>query len=182
MGEYREHSKILPVGAVMLVPDVKIDSIANSLTDYFRGEVVLSKQFRVQDFTNYYDDEMGDELYKYFYYVRSLHPIEGSEEWKVWSNMQEEKYKTETGMDRPVNIDPGYLALSKLVLFSTKGFSHRVYIRNKVFAEVTLQYRHKAFHDLPWTYSDYKTAEAYLFWNQARAELDEMLGPEQKYS
>lgn len=182
MGEYREHSKILPVGAVMLVPDVNIDSIANSLTDYFRGEVVLSKQFRVQDFTNYYDEDMGEELHKYFYYVRSLHPIEGSEEWKVWSNMQEEKYKTETGMSRPVNLDPGYLALSKLVLFSTKGFSHRIYIRNKVFAEVTLQYRHKAFHDLPWTYSDYRTTEAYLFWNQARSELDEMLGPEPKYS
>lgn len=182
MGEYREHSKILPVGAVMTVPEITIDSIAHSLKNYFRGDIILSKQFKVQNFTNYYDDEMGDDLNKHFYYAKSLHPIEGSEEWKIWSNMQEEKYKAGSGKNRPVNIDPGYLALSKLVLFSTKGFAHRIYIRNRVFAEVTLQYRHNAFHPLPWTYSDYQTEEAYHFWRQARSALNDLLGPGEKYS
>ena len=58
---------------------------------------------------------------------------------------------------RRINIDPGYLNEAKVVLSTTKDFSHRIYLGKKIFAEVTLIYRDKAFRNLAWTFPDYKT-------------------------
>ena len=60
---------------------------------------------------------------------------------------------------RTVNIDPGYVDMAKLVLLSTKDYSHRVHIGNGIFAEVTLHYKDKRFNFWPWTYPDYKSLE-----------------------
>ncbi len=49
---------------------------------------------------------------------------------------------------RPVNIDPGYLNLGKFLLATTKDQAHRVYLRDGVYAEVTLRYQAGAFE--PW--------------------------------
>lgn len=167
-------SRVLPVGGFMVTPDVASEQVANDLAAYFRSEVTLSDSFSVQTFTHYYDEEMGEEIMKYFYYVHCLREVEGSEQWKCWSNEQETKYRSSGGRRR-VNLDPGYLTLSKLVLFSTKGFAHRIYIRDRIFGEVTLQYRYKEFHTLPWTYRDYSSPEGLSFWYQAREVLDHLL-------
>lgn len=165
---------VLPVGGFMLTADLSPDQITSDLASYFLGDVVLSREFQVQEFTHYYDKEMGADIQKYFYYIRNLQEIEGSEQWKIWSNSREAAYVDPDG-HRRVNLDPGYLTLSKLVLFSTKGYAHRIYIRSSIFAEVTLQYRHKNFHTLPWSYRDYSSPAGLDFWHQARAELEHLL-------
>jgi len=53
-------------------------------------------------------------------------------------------------LSRPVNLDPGYIEPSKLVLASTKNFSHRIYIGKKNLAEVTLVYNKGK-----WTFFEY---------------------------
>ena len=50
---------------------------------------------------------------------------------------------------RPLNLDPGYLTLGKLVLASTKDFAHRIYLGRGIYAEVTLYYRHRRWQDHP---------------------------------
>ena len=60
---------------------------------------------------------------------------------------------------RSVNIDPGYLDLAKVVLFSTKDYSHRIYLDKGIYAEVTLFYKDNRFNPWPWTYPDYRTSE-----------------------
>ena len=72
---------------------------------------------------------------------------------------------------RTVNIDPGYLGLSKLVLASTKDFSHRIFVGNQIYEEITLLYRTNKFTALPWSYSDYKSAPAIQFLTEARNRL-----------
>jgi hypothetical protein len=59
---------------------------------------------------------------------------------------------------RRVNLDPGYVSLAKLVLATTKNHGHRVYLRDGIYAEVTLRYRDGTFSPWPWTYPDYATA------------------------
>jgi hypothetical protein len=56
---------------------------------------------------------------------------------------------------RRVNIDPGYLLPERFVLATAKNFSHRIYIGQGIYADLTLIYRHGEFHPLPWTYPDY---------------------------
>ena len=58
---------------------------------------------------------------------------------------------------RQVNLDPGYVSMAKLVLATTKNHGHRIYVGQGIYAEVTLQYRDKAFRPWPWTYPDYGT-------------------------
>jgi hypothetical protein len=54
-----------------------------------------------------------------------------------------------------VNIDPGYLAKAHLILATGKGYSHRPYLRDGIYADLTLMYQDKSFRTLPWTYPDY---------------------------
>jgi uncharacterized protein DUF4416 len=64
---------------------------------------------------------------------------------------------------RPLNVDPGYLTQSKLVLASTKDHAHRVHLGRGIHAEVTLAYREGAWQPQPWTYPDFRS-DRYAAW------------------
>ncbi|HLZ18682.1 MAG TPA: DUF4416 family protein, partial [Smithellaceae bacterium] len=53
------------------------------------------------------------------------------------------------------NIDPGYLSQAHLILATGKGYTHRPYLRDGIYADLTLIYQGKKFCTLPWTYPDY---------------------------
>lgn len=128
-------------------------------------------------FTDYYGPEMGSGLIRYWIsFERLMDPVELAGR-KRFSNDVEELY-TEQGK-RGVNLDPGYLTPAKLVLASTKDYSHRVYLSDGIYAETTLAWRRRAFHALPWTYPDYRSETALLFLEQARAKLMEQLSIKQ---
>ena len=55
---------------------------------------------------------------------------------------------------RPLNLDPGYLTSAKLVLSSTKDHTHRLYLGQGIFGEVTLFYRHGAWRDHEFTFPE----------------------------
>jgi hypothetical protein len=72
---------------------------------------------------------------------------------------------------RRVNLDPGLLSLYNLVLASTKSFAHRIYLRDGIYAEVTLLYQAGKFSPLAWTYPDYQTDVCQEFLLRCRKEL-----------
>jgi len=84
------------------------------------------------------------------------------------AGLRPRKYKLSAERLRRVNIDPGYLDLSRLVLASTKDFSHRIYLNQGVYAETTLIFKAKTFQPLEWTYPDYRTSEYIEIFNQIR--------------
>jgi hypothetical protein len=92
---------------------------------------------------------------------------------KRFTNFLEEKLKNikNWGVKRPFNLDPGYVSLSAVVLASTKPYSHRLYVGNYIYAEVTLIYKNNCFMDLPWTYPDYRTSEYKNFFSKMREVL-----------
>ncbi len=56
---------------------------------------------------------------------------------------------------RKVNIDPGYLAAAKFVLATGKDYSHRIYLRQGIYGDLTLIFKRGSFQPLSWTYPDY---------------------------
>ena len=128
--------------------------------------LAASDVFDFSAFTGYYAEEMGEGLIKQFLVFESSMEIETLPEYKHASNAAEEQW-TENGC-RKVNIDPGYLTLSKLVLASTKDHAHRLYIGKNIYAEITLQFKGTAFTPLPWTYPDYAAPEHLDFFTNAR--------------
>ena len=69
---------------------------------------------------------------------------------------------------RPLNLDPGHLSLGKFLLATTKDQAHRIYLREGIYAEVTLRYQEGAFEPWPWTYADYREPGVRAFLKEAR--------------
>jgi len=123
--------------------------------------------FNFSLFTSYYEKEMGSPLWKSFYAFEKLRGPEFLIDLKHLCYALERKTSTPEGK-RVVNLDPGYLNLSKVILSTFKDYSHRIYLGRCVFGEVTLIYRDKTFQSLPWTYPDYQESEVIDFFNEVR--------------
>jgi hypothetical protein len=109
------------------------------------------------DYTDYYQEEMGPNLKRRFLsFDKLIHPDKITRA-KRFALKQEKKFSQNN--KRRINIDPGYLNQAKLVLSTTKDFAHRIYLKHRIFAEVTLIYKNRGFQDLPWTFPDYRTPE-----------------------
>lgn len=126
------------------------------------------------DFTRYYQGQMGEGLLRQFLAFEALIEQGGLAAIKRATNDIEADFAAEpmATVDRPVNLDPGYVALSKLILASMKDFSHRIYLGGGVYGEVTLQYRDRqGWLGLPWTFPDYGSGRYFPFLNAARQKL-----------
>ena len=132
----------------------------------FAGEII---DF---NFTDYYEPEMGRGLKRQFLAFRKRIKAPDLVRIKRWTNRLEEKFISVQNRRR-VNIDPGYLTLSKLVLATTKDHQHRIYLGGGIFAEVTLRFRGKSFASWEWTYPDYRTQGYIDIFNSIRAQLYE---------
>jgi hypothetical protein len=119
------------------------------------------------DFTDYYAQEMGTDLFRRFLTFGSLVSRALLPENKLRTNHLEEKYSAPVG-HRKINIDPGYLCLEHVILATTKGYTHRPYLREGIYADLTLIYRNKSFQPLEWTYPDYRQPEVIGLFNQFR--------------
>jgi hypothetical protein len=128
------------------------------------------------NFSNYYDKEMGTGLKRLFLSFEKLIKPEDIASIKIQTNKLEDNIAKEAKINaaRPVNIDPGYLSASKVILATTKDYSHRLYIKDGIYVEITLQYRSlpsggkKGFQPMSWTYPDYQTQPYLNFFNQMR--------------
>jgi hypothetical protein len=119
------------------------------------------------NFTDYYSREMGKDLFRHFVTFKSLISIPLLPDIKQTTNQLEKKY-ADPNLNRRINIDPGYLCLEHVILATTKGYTHRPYLREGIYADLTLIYRKKSFQPLEWTYPDYRQEEVIQLFNQFR--------------
>jgi hypothetical protein len=111
------------------------------------GEIDFTSERFPFNFTDYYTEEMGGSLFRHFITFERLISIPLLPEMKQTTNRLEEKYSTPNGKRR-VNIDPGYLSLAHAILATTKGYAHRPYLRDGIYADLTLLYQNKTFQPL----------------------------------
>jgi hypothetical protein len=123
--------------------------------------------------TTYYREEMGSDLKRKFFSFDKEVERDQLADIKNWTNKLEEKFGERSGdfVFRKVNLDPGIVTLANLVLASTKDYSHRIYIKDGIYGEITLLYEKKRFKPLAWTYPDYTEPEAMEFFNRVRETM-----------
>jgi hypothetical protein len=128
--------------------------------------------------TRYYEPSMGSGLQKVLWAFRDLVDPARLPDIKHATGALEQALAAEARFPeaRPVNLDPGYLVLGKFVLATTKDQAHRLYLRDGIFAEVTLHYHAGAFRPWPWTYADYRLDEVIAFLGKARAYYQQAIG------
>lgn len=132
------------------------------------------------DHTDYYREEMGRRLYRQFLFFDRLIDPGILPDIKLATNQLERETAESAppGLRRRVNLDPGYVTEAKVVLATTKDFSHRIYVRSGIYAEVTLVYRERErrFTTLGHTYPDFRSEATITIMNEARERLRESLG------
>lgn len=116
--------------------------------------------------TDYYYKEMGASLKKRMVSFAGLIRAETLPEMKLKAHQLEDHYAIDG--KRQSNIDPGYLTLSKVVLATTKDFSHRIYLAKGIFADLHLKYQHQRFQPQEWSYPDYREEKVLRFFVEVR--------------
>ena len=163
----------------MLSPDAALfDACARILTKEY-GPIDYESDVLPWGNSDYYKEEMGAGILRKFIFFEQ--PIEPGRlpMIKTLTNRLELQFamKTPQSARRKINLDPGYVTEAKVVLATTKDFSHRIYIGDGLFAEVTLRYslRERRFLPLDYTYSDYRSENYQTMFLMARQLLREEL-------
>jgi hypothetical protein len=158
---------VLLVMGILRTPSVPLHLVRDRITESF-GPIQAYTDEIPFNFTSYYKQEMGAGILRSYYsFVQPVSP-EDLADIKRATNALESAFLQE--QNRMVNLDPGLLTMHSLILASCKDFSHRIYLRDGIFAEVTLLFSKGHFTALPWTYPDYQHPETIEFFEQQRTE------------
>ncbi len=170
MGQAKAAKPVKVICAVLAGREEWLERTAD-LLEQALGATDLTSGTWPFDSTDYYEGEMGPGLLRRIYSFRELAGPENIVEIKHTTNRLERQLAAQVscGPQRPVNLDPGYVSESKLVLATTKDYSHRIYVRAGIYAEATLRWRGGAFEPWEWTYPDYCSERYREFFARVRA-------------
>ena len=123
------------------------------------------------DRTEYYAGEMGSPLFRRFFLAADPVDRQALVEAKLAAEAIEDEFRH--GGNRTVNIDPGLLTDENFVLATGKNYSHRIHLRDGVFADLTLLFEKGEYRALPWTYPDLASTEVRTFLTMLRTIVRE---------
>ena len=170
MGRIREPLPVKLIASLFAGSGELLEEVGVRLSQEF-GPIDYESELLPFVHTTYYAAEFGEGLKRRFVaFVDLVHPGELAEiklltnalemEWVVGGRPREGK--------RRINVDPGYVSHSKLVLATTKNHAHRIYLGQGIYAEVTLHFRDGTFRAWPWTYPDYASPPLIAIFNRIR--------------
>ena len=137
------------------------------------GDILFISPSLPWEYSSYYKDEIGWPLFRQFIFFKNLIDPELLTDIKLKTNEIESALSSEG--KRRINFDPGYLTLSKVVLASTKNYSHRIYLGKGIYGEITLIYREGIYSPHLFTYRDYQDKTHIDIFMKARETLKKML-------
>lgn len=145
---------------------------------------ILSREYGPVDYhsepvpwsnSDFYREEMGSGILRKFIFFERLMDPGDLPAIKINTIGLEKNLVAQEGgrARRRINLDPGYVTEAKVVLATTKDYSHRLFIGKGLYAEVTLRYGNKerSFVPFDYTYLDYCSETYKEMFNKARALL-----------
>ena len=158
----------LIIGMLSARPEV-LDGAEAALVRLY-GDIDLRSQDMEFTHTDYYEREMGAGLKRRFLsFIEKIDPSRMIEIKLATNALEDEFARKYSFAARPLNLDPGYICGSKLVLASTKDRAQRLYMGGGVYVEITLEFRKHNFRPAEMTYSDYRTPEYISYFTEVRA-------------
>ncbi len=174
MAQVRRPDKAKLFAGVLTSSEELLSEVEMALVKLF-GPVGLQSETMPFDSTDYYEPQMGKGLKRKFFSFEKLVEQDTLAQAKLAANALENDFAGRLPVERPVNIDPGILLSSKIILASCKDFSHRIYLGEGVYGEITLQYSGNEFRILPWTFPDYRREKYHEFFDNLRRRYREQL-------
>jgi len=176
MWELKEPKPVKLIIGILAANQDSLQAAIEALTSEFGKADFVSDVWPFTQ-TDYYKEETGENILRQFVSIEKLIDPGKLAKVKHQTNKLEQKLAVKLGLDlpRPVNLDPGVIEASKLILATTKNYSHRIYIGEKMYAEVTLVFDKGSWCPLPYAYPDYKQQCYFDFFDKVRRRLLEQL-------
>lgn len=168
---YLIHPVVQFCGVIARDPSVR-DWAVEQLTDSW-GKPFLRFPTQPFDPQGYYRNQMGEGLGHDLIAIDRAADPAGLADWKCETNELESRAAELhlDDVDRPLNLDCGYITQAKFVLATTKNREHRIYLRNAMFAEITLTYIGGKWRHHDHTYPNYRTEAIAEFATRCRERL-----------
>ena len=167
MGQIFEFEKEKLILGVIYHNAEILDKAMKILTDKFGETDGMSEEFSFsEEFSNYYDEEIGGEGLRRIYSFERLVAPEEQAEIKEFTNSVEAQFSVNG--NRQINLDPGFINHGRLMLATTKAAGFRIPLKRGIYTELTLFYARGEWHKLPWTYRDYQSERVQRFITEAR--------------
>ncbi len=176
MWELRTPDKTKLIIGILATDDECLKAAKELIIEKF-GQIEMVSDIWPFKWTGYYKDETGTKILRQFVTIKRNVAPGRLAKIKLKTNRMEKMLaeqliqQSNCKFTRPINLDPGLIEPSKLVLASTKNFAHRIYVGKKVWAEVTLLFDKGQWKDFDYTYPDYKDEKYQEFFSKARLRL-----------
>ncbi len=176
MWELKEPKPVKLIVGILAADERCLAAARESLSSTL-GAIDFISDIWTFDQTDYYARQIGPRILRQFASIDKLIDPGRLAAIKHRTNALEQQLAATFALPfpRPVNLDPGIIEPSKLVLATTKNYAHRIYIGDRMYAEVTLVFDKGQWHPLPYTYPDYHRQEYFDFLSQVRTRLVQQL-------
>jgi hypothetical protein len=165
MGKVRRPAQVKLFASIIFHADVDLEEVLRRLGGAI-GPIEERTPPALFTHTTYYDKEMGEGLRRFFVLFTPLVDRETLPDVKIATNGTEDFFAWDGR--RAVNIDSGYIALEHVILATTKGYAHRVYLGKGIHADLTLTFNNGSYRALEWTYPDYAEEQTIALFNRWR--------------
>jgi hypothetical protein len=160
---------------ILYVDDAILTLVKNNIISDF-GSVLFESPSLSWDYSSYYKEELGSPIFRQFVFFKNLIDPGSLVDIKLKTMERENELVLEG--KRRVNLDPGYLMLSRIVLASAKNYAHRIYLGKGIYGDATLLYSEKesTFKPHLFTYRDYQEKSCIDMFLTARKMRKKMPG------
>ena len=172
MGKIKRPERVKLFASLIFQDDVDLCAVFGKLKELI-GPIEDETSPALFTHTAYYDAEMGRGLKRCFVLFGPVLDRDILPDVKLATNEIEDLFARNN--KRTVNVDAGYIALEHVILATTKGYAHRLYIGKGIHADLTLMFNNGSYRALQWTYPDYAEPETTALFNKWRESVKQAL-------
>jgi len=118
------------------------------------GQIDFVGPDHIFDVTQYYEREMGPQIFRRIISFSRLVAPESIREAKLACNEIEDSLAA--GGGRRVNLDIGYIDHNKVVLASAKYAGQKIHLGDGIYADMIARYRDGKYRPFEWTFPDFR--------------------------
>ena len=163
---YEFEKEKLIIGVIYHEKEI-LDKALEILISEFGEVEAVSEEFSFsEEFSTYYDDEIGGEGFRRIYSFKETIDPSRQAEIKIRTNEIEAELSQDG--NRKINLDPGFINHGRLLLATTKATGFRIPLKDGIYTELTLFWARGGWQKLPWTYRDYQSERVQKFITEVR--------------
>ncbi len=172
MAKVREAQPVYFFASILYRKDLRQQELLKQIFEAKLKGPIISFHHSFFPMKNYYSSEMGNEqqLERVFFVSLQKENREKIVELKKWTHERELSTSVDNNK-RVENWDIGFVSKEQMALATHKGFSHRIYLSQGVYLDLTYINQEEGFKTLSWTYPDYSHPEILEFFNYVRKML-----------